>query len=221
MLNAAWRGAGRLGVAEEVGEADFGLDDVGVRVGSQARGRHERDMDRLPASERAAEGGDFVEELLPVVRGDGERLARVLHFAQVDDAVGPVEHQVDLRAGFAVGSRRDAARVDGRRDAGNAEGSLDLRDVEEADLFERQPSSSSRPTSGVSLAFVVSMARNLRKNRRKVNRNPTSRRLCHHRKTGEKSEIRMEPAAFAREDGGEEGEEDGEAFHCGRGRGQG
>ena len=99
MLNAAWRGAGRLGVAEEVGEADFGLDDVGVRVGAQTRGCHERDMDRLPASERAAEGGDF---------------------------------------------------------------------------------------------FV---ARNLRKNRRKVNRNPTYRRLCYRQKTGEKSKARMDPAA--------------------------
>lgn len=59
MLNAAWRGAGRLGVAEKVGEADFGLDDVGVRVGSQAHVHHERGVDRLSASERAAECGDF------------------------------------------------------------------------------------------------------------------------------------------------------------------
>ena len=32
-------------------------------------------------------------------------------------------------------------------------------------------------------------------------------------KTGEKSEIRMDPAAFAMDDEGEEGEEEGEAFH--------
>jgi len=63
------------------------------------------------------------------------------------------------------------------------------------------------------------MARNLRKNRRKVNRNPAYRRLCYRQKTGEKSEIRMDPAAFAMDDEGEEGEEEGEAFHCGRAAG--
>ena len=41
----------RSGVREQVGEAHFGLDDVGVFVRTQSRGRDERDVDGLPDPE--------------------------------------------------------------------------------------------------------------------------------------------------------------------------
>ena len=45
------RGGGESNVREQVGEAHFGLDDVGVFVRTQSRGRDERDVDGLPNPE--------------------------------------------------------------------------------------------------------------------------------------------------------------------------
>ena len=44
---------------------------------------------------------------------------------------------------------------------------------------------------------------------------------CRRRKNGENSEVWMDSAAFAMEDVGVEGKVEGEAVHCGGGRGQG
>jgi hypothetical protein len=45
------RGGGESNVREQVGEAHFGLDDVGVFVRAQSRDRDERDVDGLPDPE--------------------------------------------------------------------------------------------------------------------------------------------------------------------------
>ena len=123
-------------VREEVVEGDLRLDDGGVGVREDAVRSDEGEMEGAPGGGHGAEGFEFGAE---VVRGDlvdGVGAGGPLHFADVDDAVGAVEQEVDLGPVRVDGVGEVAPGGNMDEDAGNLEGLLDLGDMGEAYALE-------------------------------------------------------------------------------------
>ena len=129
------RGVARSG-AEEVVEGHFGLDVSIVLSGNETVGRDKRNMKRLFTS------GEFRIHSLPashcrILRcGDAIAARTVLHFAQVDGVVIPIEHKVDLRVLTGVPVALPSPGIFSREHTGNAELELDLPDMLETKPLE-------------------------------------------------------------------------------------
>ena len=89
-------------LSKQIIHSDGFLDKAAVFVGGEAVGRDKDGMDALFAPCQSLVGGDFVADagivgLVDEVLADAE-----FHFAQVDDAVGTANDEVDLRSGVFV-----------------------------------------------------------------------------------------------------------------------
>ena len=122
-------------VAEEVVEGDDGLEDPGMPVLLQSIRGDERQVDRLARSRLPDERGAAVAEPFGLVGIDFERAFAPLHFAQVDNPVVAVDHQIDLGAGTPVRGQGPPG-ADSVCDAGNAQRPSDLVHVQEAHPLE-------------------------------------------------------------------------------------
>ena len=134
--------------AEEVVEGHFGLDVSIVLSWNEAIGRDKRNMKRLFAS------GEFRVHSLPtshcrILRcGDAIAARTVLHFAQVDGIVIPIEHKVDLRILTRAPVALPSPGVFARKHARNTELELDLADMVETEPLESKAAPYCRARAG-------------------------------------------------------------------------
>lgn len=125
-------------IGEEVIQSDLRLDDGGVGVGEDAVGRDEREVEGTSGGGDGAEGFELGTEVVRNGLVDGIGTGGPLHFANVDDAVGAVEEEINLGPVRVDGVGDVPPGGDADEDAGNLEGLLDLWNVGEADAFESE-----------------------------------------------------------------------------------
>ena len=134
--NSGWISASdEIPSAEEVRHRHDVLDLLGVAVPDEADRRDDDDVDGGSGSRRFAEAFRLVADVFRRLSVEADRFGRELHFAQVDDPVVALQHQIDLRARTPVRGRA-RPRGNGREDAGDAESGLDPVYVLQADQLE-------------------------------------------------------------------------------------
>lgn len=143
VVQVVWRHGGKpvpqaasADVGEEAIEGDLRLDDGGVGVGEDAVGGDERKVEGASGGGDGAEGFELGAEVVRNGLVDGIGAGGPLHFADVDDAVGAVEEEIDLCPVRMDGVGDVPPGGDAYEDAGNLESLLDLGNMGEAYALE-------------------------------------------------------------------------------------